>query len=243
MRTVRVLLPAFLGLALAGVLTARTARAEDQPSGIRVRGQGVITARPDVAFLGIGASVRRDSAGEAFNRAEQLIGAVTDSLKANGIAERDIQTRQFSLSPEYGRSNDNSPPPVIGWRATHTLSVKVRDFGRIGKTIDDAVAMLGNDAQIQGITFAIEDTDALASRARAEAIQNARDKAEEMAARAGVRVGKLLFLQEVSSPPPTPVPAAQAGVALRAATPAPVADISPGELTVNVIVEAIFAIE
>lgn len=245
MRALRYLAPALAALLLTAA--AQPARANDQPTGIRVRGQGVITARPDVAFLGIGASVRRDTAGAAFDQAESLVAALTDSLKANGVAERDIQTRQFTLSPEFGRSTDNNPPPITGWRAVHTLSVKLRDFSRIGRTIDDGVGALGGEAVLQGISFAIEDTDALAARARATAIANARSKAEETAAAAGVRLGAITAIQEVSSPPPTPVRSAEAPLRAPAAAPtgaqSVAAEIAPGELTVSVIVDVIFAIE
>jgi uncharacterized protein YggE len=248
MRRFLLLIPAAAALALAGGFTTGRAHAEEQPTGIRVRGQAAIAAPPDVALLGIGATARRPTAGEAFARVEELVTALTASLKANGVADRDIQTRQFSLGPEYGRSTGDAPPPILGWRATHTLTVKLRDFAAIGKTIDDAVRVLGDEAVLQGIQFAIEDTDALASRARALAIEDARQKAGEIAAGAGVRAGRLLFIQEISSPPPTPTRNAAAPQTAVAA-PAPAGgqafsvDISPGELTITVIVEAIYAIE
>lgn len=220
-----------------------TARAQQQPAGIRVTGQGVVTARPDVADLTVGATVRRESAGAAFSRSEDLVAALKERLKANGVAERDIQTRQFSLSPEYGRSTGDTPPAVIGWRAVHTLSVTLRDFGRIGATIDEAVRTLGDEALVQGISFSIEDTNALAARARAEAIADARRRAEQMASLAGVRLGQLTFLSEQFAPAPAPVRELAAGGAVARAQAQQTADISPGELTLTVSVEAIFAIE
>ena len=188
--------------------------------------------------------MRREAAGDAFNRAEELIAALTESLKADGVAERDIQTRQFNLNPEFGRSTDNSPPPVVGWRAVHLVSVKLRDFAKIGTTIDRAVRALGPDATIQGINFAIEDTNALAAQARDAAIADARQKAEALASRIGVRVGRLVFIQETSAPPPSPVRAFD-GAGIAAAVPAPsqAASISPGEQSLTVTVECVFEIE
>lgn len=241
MHQIRILAVALVALALVGASAVPPARADDQPAGIRVRGQGVVSARSDIALVSIGASVRRDTAGAAFERAETLVAALTESLKANGVSESDIQTRQFNLNPEFGRGDSNNPPPVVGWRAIHTLSVKIRDFSRIGQTVDNAVAVLGNEIQMQGISFSIENTDAVARRARAEAIQNARTNAEEIAARAGVRLGRISYIQETSAPPPSPVRQA-AEVASLAAAPAG-AQISPGELTLNVSVEVIFGIE
>jgi uncharacterized protein YggE len=240
MRGIRLLLPLLALFAVTGTVSVRAARAADQPAGIQVTGTGIVTAKPDVATLTIGASVRADTAGDAFNRAEARIAALNDFLKAAGIPDSDIQTRQFSLNAEYGRSNDTSPPPVTGWRATHLVSVKLRDFNAIGGVVDGAVKALGPDATIQGINFAIENTDALAAQARTQAIANARAKAEAMAAGTGVSLGKLIFLQEVSAPTPAP----QRDVAVAAPAPAAsfAAQISPGELTITVVVEAVWAI-
>lgn len=244
MRLIRFIAPVLTVAALAAFAAPPARAQEDQPAGLRARGQGVVSARPDVAILEIGANVRRDTAGAAFERASAAVAALTDSLRANGVEERDVQTRQFNLSPEYSRGADDSTPRVVGWRATQTVSVKLRDFSRLGRVIDDAVAALGVEATLGGISFAIEDTNALATRARADAVANARAKAEEMAALAGVRVGRLISLQEITSPAPTPV---QNDLARGGATPsfaaAPLTQISAGELNVTVIVDAIFAIE
>jgi len=240
---VRYLVPAALAaLMVAGGfgVTARPARAQEQPTGIRVTGRGTVSARPDVAFLTIGATVRRETPGAAFERAEQLIGALVMSLRANGVEERDIQDRQFSLTPEFGRAAEGQPPPVVAWRAVHLVTVKIRAFDRIGRIVGDAVAALGDEATIQGLSFGIENTEALAAQARVAAIDNARAIAEQMAARAGVRVGRVVYMQETSAPPPTPM--------VRVAAPVPVAatafeaQVSPGELSVTVTVEMIFEI-
>jgi uncharacterized protein YggE len=236
----RFLVPVLVAASVLGLAGVPAARAQEPPAHIEVRGQGTVTAKPDVAILGIGASVRRDTATDAFNHAEQLVSALTDALKADGVADKDIQTRQFSLAPEFGRSSDDSPPPVVGWRAVHTLTVKLRDFSTIGKTIDDAVTALGGEALIQGISFSIENTDALASQARQQAIQDAKAKAQELAQAAGVQLGTILAIEETSAPPPTPVAERAAAPAVTGALPA--AQISPGELTITVTVQVTFAI-
>lgn len=244
MRLSRLLAVALAAAVLPAAVQVQSARAQEQPRGIRVSGQGVVTAPPDVAFLTLGASVRRDTAGEAFTRAEELVAALTDVLKGAGVADRDIQTRQFSLTPEYGRSVDNQPAPLIGWRAVHTVAVKLRDFTTIGATIDQSVRALGAEALVQGISFGIEDTNALIARARDAAIADARSKAEALAGRLGVRVGRLVYVAETSSPPPTPTQTATDGVvAAPAFGVARSAVISTGEQSLTVSVECIFDIE
>jgi uncharacterized protein YggE len=93
---------------------------------------------------------------------------------------------------------------------------------------------------MQGISFGIEDTAPLAARARAAAMADARAKAEDLAARAGVRLGRVLSIDEVSAPAPAPQ---------RLPAPAPVAgqvsaiEVAPGEQTVTVLVRVRYAIE
>jgi uncharacterized protein YggE len=166
---------------------------------------------------------------------------VQELLRAQGIAERDIATRQLNLSPEFGRPAEGQAAPLVGWRATNILSVKIRDFARIGAIIDGAARILGNDAQISGIGFVVEDTDAIARRARDAAIADARDRAQQIAAAAGVRLVRILSITETSAPPPTPQAfAAPAPAPVAAARAAP--DVAPGEQNLTVTVEIVYEI-
>lgn len=230
-----------VAVALAG---PRAAAAQEAPTPqLNVRGQGIIAVRPDVALVTMGASVRRESAGDAFVRAQQLIAQVNEVLRANGVPESDVQTRQFSLSPEFGRAQPGEPAPIVAWRSTNILSIKIRDFSTIGAIIDQAARVLGNEAQISGIGFTLEDTDGVARRARDLAIADARRRAEQIAAAAGVRLVRILSIFETSAPqssvqraaPPPPPP----GAAAAASAPA---EVSAGELNVQVSVEIVYEI-
>lgn len=233
---------ALTALLFAGVALPRIASADETPAHLTVRGQGLVSVRPDVAVITMGANVRRETADDAFNQANTLIAMLNAALRAQGIAERDVQTRQFSLSPEYGRQNGDAPAPLIGWRAINTVSIKLRDFSTIGAVVDTGARILGNDGQISSISFTVEDTDAIARQARAAAITNARERADQIAAAAGVRLVRVLSINETSAPPPSPVAlAAPAGVALAAAAPR-AAEVSPGDQTLSVTVEIIYEI-
>jgi uncharacterized protein YggE len=229
-------------LAVAGalfVMPRSAAAQEPETPQLTVRGQGVVTARPDVAIITMGAVVRRETAQQAFNDANTLVGSLTQFLRSQGIAERDITTRQFSLSPEFTRGEGDVAPRLVAWRSSNMVSVKVRDFSTIGAVIDGAVQILGSDAQISGITFTIEDTDAVAGQAREQAMAEARAHAEQLAATAGVRLIRILSITETSAPPPRPVAAdvAPAPAAMRA-----VAEVAPGEQTITVSVEVVYEI-
>lgn len=233
---------ALAAIAVAVALPTGVSAQEPEVPRLHVRGQGSVSVRPDVANVTMGAVVRRESAGEAFDQANALIAELNQFLRAQGVPERDVTTRQFSLSPEFGRPQGDAPAPIVAWRAVNLLSIRLRDFGRIGAIIDGAARVLGNDAQISGITFTIEDTDAIATQARNQAIANARERAQQIAAAAGVRLVRILSITETSAPPPTPVarPAAPAPAGVAASQ---VAEVAPGEQNLIVTVEIVYEIQ
>ena len=230
-------------LIAALALAPRNAAAQDQPDTpqLSVRGQATVSVRPDVAVVTLGASVRRESAQAAFNQASAVVNQLQEFLRAQGVAERDITTRQLTLSPEFGRPAEGQGAPIVGWRATNILTVKIRDFSQIGAIVDGAARILGNDAQISGISFAVEDTDAIARGARALAVADARQRAEQIAAAAGVRLVRILSITENFAPPPTPQPVARVPVGV-AAAPAAAPEIAPGEQNLTVSVEIVYEI-
>jgi uncharacterized protein YggE len=232
----------WIALAVVGaffVLPHAASAQEPETPRLSVNGQGSVTVRPDVAVITMGAVVRRETAQQAFTDANTLVGSLTEFLTSQGIAERDITTRQFSLSPEFSRPEGDSAPRVVAWRGSNLISVKIRDFNTIGAVIDGAVRILGNDAQLSGITFTVEDTDAVARQARDQAVAEARTRAEQLAAAAGVRLVRILSITETSAPPPMPLPAADVAAAPVARA---VAEVAPGEQTITVTVEVVYEI-
>lgn len=227
-------------LALGSLGGMVSAQQEPQPRVVRVTGQGRIAAPPDVAILSIGATALRDRPDEAFDRVEGLIAALTERLRANGVAERDIITSDIGLTREFRtppRAADGSQPAAVfvGWRAQHFLTVRFRDFPRLGRNVSDAVATLQDAGEVRGISFSVENVDTLIEQARDAAARDARQKAERIAARLGFRLGGVVQVAETSATAPT----------ARAATPAPAfaaAPISGGDQVISVTLEVQFEI-
>jgi uncharacterized protein YggE len=231
-----------LGLSLA------RAQTPEQRTGVRVIGQGQASAPPDIAVVSLGASVLRERPDVAFERAEQLIAAAIAAMRSEGVAERDITTTQLSLFQQFRPGTQENPEPVfLGWQARHSLSVKVRDFSRLGRVVAGAVAALEDAGELQGVSFTVEDNEALIERARDAALADAREKAERAAARLGFRLGSVTYVQELSAPVPTPVraptPAPTAVPLPPGARPPTPAQISAGELVFSVTVEVHWSIE
>jgi len=206
--------------------------------GISVSGEGRVSVAPDMALLGIGVSTKEDTVAAANSAVQAAMDRLLSSLKADGIVDKDIQTSQFSISPEY--DYQFSEPRLTGYRVTHMLQVKVRDIDRAGEVIDDAVEAAGDLVQVGSISLTIDDTSALAKQARELAMADAKAKAEELARLAGVELGKPISISESSYTPSPPVyyDRAVAGGELAPAQ----TSISTGELEVVVSVQITYGI-
>ena len=151
--------------------------------GIMVSGVGTVTAKPDTAVLSLGVSTLANTAIQSRDQAASAMSKLIDSLKANGVDEKDIATTQFSLSPEYNYSG--TTPRLTGYRVTNFVSAKVRNVDHAADTLDAAVNAVGDDLQIGGLTFTVDDPSALANQARAAAMNDARSKAQQLADEGG----------------------------------------------------------
>jgi uncharacterized protein len=220
-------------------LASASSADNSEPQGLSVSGEGRASAAPDVAVLGLGVSAKAPTVGAANGRAQQAMSALLDSLKANGVQEKDIQTLSFSIYPEYDYSNNEQV--LTGYQVSHMLQVKVRDIDKAGEVIDDAVQAGGDLLQVQSISLTIDDTTALRSQARQKAVADAQAKAEELATLAGVTLGKPTYITESISTPYT-----QPYLFADRAAPATAGGetaISPGELEVVVNVQMSYTIE
>ncbi|MEE8384448.1 MAG: SIMPL domain-containing protein [Dehalococcoidia bacterium] len=210
---------------------------DDGVSGISVSGQGVAVAAPDIASLSLGVSTLADTARQARDDAAASMTDLIASLTDNGIAEEDYHTSRFSIDPEVDYRPDGEQV-LRGYRVTSVLSVTVRDLDRVGEVIDDAVDAVGDPIQVQGVTFSIESPAALQSGARAQAMADAKTKAEDLAKLAGVDLGRPITISESSAGGQPPVFFAGAEAAMDIETP-----ISPGQLEINVTVQVTYAIQ
>ena len=234
------------------------------PSGIWVSGNGKASGSPDIAVLSLGVESVEDTAAEARTNAATAMNEVTDVLTDAGIAESDIQTRHFNINPRYQSveiercdSDDGSSEGeeegttekscykvwesrLIGYSVSHQASVKIRNLANAGDIIDKAAEAAGNLVRINGISFSIEDPQALQDEARANAVEDMKRRAEMLAELSGVELGRLVYLTEGASyVPPQPVYArAEAAFAASDAS----TSISPGELDVSVRVQGVFLI-
>ncbi|MBF6600412.1 MAG: SIMPL domain-containing protein [Dehalococcoidia bacterium] len=210
----------------------------EQARGITVSGEGKVQGKPDIAQLALGVSVLRATVAAARDQAAASLTAIDNAMKADGIADRDIQTSDLTISPEYNYSDGKQT--LTGFRVTNTATVKVRDINTTSKVVDDAVNAGGDDTQIQGITFTIDKPGDLQRQAREAAVADAKAKAQTLASASGVGLGSAIAISEGGGVQPIVYDKAAFAAAPGATTAA--TPIQPGELDVTVNVSITWAI-
>jgi uncharacterized protein YggE len=190
-----------MGFALA-LLTPGWAAAQEQQHIITMSGHGETHGQPDIAMLSAGVSVDAPTAAAALADANKDMQAILAALKKLGVADKDIQTRNFSVQPQYANGNGQAPH-VTGYQVSNQVEVRLAEIGRLGPALDALVAAGAN--QTNGVNFSIHDPAALLAQARAQAVADARAKAETFAKAAGVALGSILSIAENGNGGPRPM--------------------------------------
>ena len=221
------LLTALLALAILSWPSVPAVAADTAKRTITVTGQGSVTAAPDIAVVTLGVLTQARTAREALSRNTSAMQELMKTLTDQGIAEKDLQTSNFSVQPRYvypkrQSSGEQKPPRIVGYTVSNQLTGIVRDLDRLGETLDAAVSTGSN--QIQGLQFSIEKPAPLRDQARKLAVERALAKAKLLTEAAGVVLGQILTINESGgSRPPVPVARARAFAAEAASAPVPVA--------------------
>jgi len=204
---------------------------------VTVIGYGEMRAAPDMASLNAGVISLGDTAAKALKKNTAEMQTVFEALKKLGIADKDIQTSNFSVSPRYGQyGNSDVPPKIIGYQVSNSVTINLRDLTQLGAVLDSFVSAGANN--LGGVQFSFSDPSALKNRARMAAIKDAEARAKLYAETAGASLGSVLIIQENAAPRPVPVMARMASFAKDSSVP-----IAAGEGTIAVNVTVTFALE
>ena len=236
---------AVIGALMLGALSWSAPSAAQQASitqtiaGTRldVSATGEVTRVPDIAVVSAGVVTRAANARAAMQQAAARMARVRSALKAAGIEDRDIQTSNISLNPEY-RYDNNQPPRLTGYSASNTVNVRFRDIENTGKVIDALVAEGAN--QINGPTLTLDKPEAALDEARAKAVAAGRARAELYARSMGLHVVRVVAISETggSYPVPPPMPVMMQARAESADT-----KIDPGEQKLQVNLSMTFELQ
>ena len=236
------------------------------PSGIWVTGNGKASGAPDIAVVSMGVESVEETAAAARANAARAMQSVMNALTRRGIADADIQTRHFNISPRYQsveieRCDDDNgegsegeqagttektcytiwESRLTGYSVSNQAAVKIRNLDDVGTIIDKVTEAAGSLVRINGISFNIEDPQPLRDEARADAVADMKRKATMLAELSGVKLGRLVYLNEGAaySPPQPLYGRAEAAFAMADSFET---SISPGELDISVTVQGVFLI-
>jgi uncharacterized protein len=198
---------------------------------------GEVSRVPDVAIISAGVVSRAANASAALQDSAARMQRVGAALRRAGVADRDIQTSNVSLNPEY-RYPENQSPQLVGYTASNTVTVRFRDIRTSGKILDALVAEGAN--QINGPNLTVDQPEAALDEARSKAIAIGRARAALYARSLGMRVVRIVSINETGgSYPQPPVPMMMEA---RAAS-LPSSKIEPGEQKLQVSVAMTFELQ
>ncbi|MDE2182178.1 MAG: SIMPL domain-containing protein [Alphaproteobacteria bacterium] len=199
-----------LPAAVAALAVAGAAFAADAPPTITVTGQGTVQAAPDEANFSTGVVSQAPTAAAALAANSRAMRAVFDTLHRVGIADKDIQTSDFAVSPQYQTCKPGvaCAQRIVGYQVSNNVAVTVEDLTKAGGVLDALVASGSN--QVGGIGFSIHDPKPLLAKARAEAVADAVDRATTIARAAGVALGAIQSIKEGGLAEPRPLYAMKA---------------------------------
>lgn len=209
------------------------------PRTITVVGEGKVSLEPDIAIINVGAEARAKTVSEAKAEVDNQMAEITSELQREGVAEKDIQTSSYYI--HYMRE----PMPNVGEGSaleiqeensvSNMVRVTVRQVGKAGEVLDAVVQAGAN--QVYGVTFTVSDESTWKSQARAEAMKDARSRAQELASLADVGLGEVISVSEVigglSIPGSIGAEGPKGGVG----------GTSPGELELSYLIQLTFAVQ
>ena len=254
MKTRSLALRSLLGAALLAPALAVPSQAQQAApaaparpfDGIVVQGVGEVRARPNIARLTLGVQTQDKDAQRAAQANATRTTALIAALRGAGVAEADIQTAGFSISPQYDyrpRPVDGAPEPaqpqqpiLTGYQVNNEVRVVVRQLANASRVLDAAIRAGANTAG--GVAFDLDDRSASRDEALRRAVADATRKSSVLARAAGIQRINLASIVEGSADSPRPfADFARAEVATtQASTP-----VAPGEIVVSATVTAYYS--
>ena len=215
---------------ISGVALALPASAADSRY-ITVSATGSASVVPDAVRINATVSVLGSTSKGALASAATTSAAVRKALTTNKVATKDIATQSVTVNPEYSYPASGTPT-LSGYRATQSFDITIRAATTAGAVVDAIVEAGADNLQVNGVSPFVLDDNKATDSARTAAVNKARAKAASYAKLLGVKLGKVIYLDESSSPSVYPVYT----TAAKADSTATVVDLGEQKITVSVTV-------
>ncbi|HEU0050613.1 MAG TPA: SIMPL domain-containing protein, partial [Patescibacteria group bacterium] len=167
------------------------------------------------------------------------VNAIIKAVKALGVSDADVQTSNYSINPKFDWNNGKQT--LLGYSVTQTVTVKIRDLSKVGEILAKAGELGAN--QVNGVNFSIDDPSKIQQEARKKAIDDAREKADELASSLGLHVVRVVNFSEMGNNPIPIMPYAKSVALGMGGGAAPAPDIQSGSLDVTSNVSITFEIQ
>ncbi|HEV7550843.1 MAG TPA: SIMPL domain-containing protein [Candidatus Angelobacter sp.] len=232
-------------VALAGISLAQVSStpAAIQLNTVYAGADGKFEAAPDTVVVRMDIASQQDTSRAAYDHVALAVDHVRQVLKTNGIDLKAAQFGTYQMQPMYDWKDPKHK--VIGYRVTSDVTLKLRDFTKIGALTEQLANV--EDTQNQSVNYTLEDIEQAKAKASEDALKKARNQAGAVATAGGRTLGELLYASvDVNQTNIVPMMYAQAGMARGAApmaTPPPMADFTPQTVTINAHVNALFALK
>jgi len=215
---------------ISGVGLARPANAADSRY-ITVSATGTATVVPDAVRINATVSVLGTTSKGALSSAGTTSTAVRSALAANKVATKDVATQSITVYPEYSYPASGTPT-LSGYRATQSFDITIRNATTAGAVVDAIVEAGGDNLQVNGVSPFVLDSDKATETARTAAVKKAKAKAASYAKLLGVKLGRVIYLDESSTPTAYPIYTSTA----KADSAATVVDLGEQKVSVSVVV-------
>ena len=194
---------------LASTIGTEFAQAATPTRYISVSSTGTVKVTPDAVRLNASVSAIAKVSKEALTNANIAADKFRTSILANGIDKKNLASTTLTVYPEYNYTQETGNV-LIGYRASQSFEVIIRNAAKAGEIVDAVVASAGDALYINGVTPFVYDNSKATEAARVSAVKNAKAKATSYAKLLGVKIGKIIYLQESSAPSPYPISMVQA---------------------------------
>src|SRR6266404_5212638 len=228
-------------LVLSALSIAQSPTLNPVPNTVFVGADGKFETAPDTALIQFNISAQADSAKYAYDQAAKQAEATRQVLRANGIDPKSAEIGFFSLNPQYDWKNPKHR--VIGYQVTTSVSLKLKDFSKIGPVTQQLAE--ASVSESQSLSYTLDLPDEAKSKAVADAYRRARASAQSLAAASGRTLGELSYASvdtfeniRVMAPMQRRGP-----MAMAAQSPAPTEEFSPQNVTVTAHVNAMFVLK
>ena len=241
-------------IVLAALCFSTSAFAANELSPVRsVTASGMSERKiaPDEAHVQVNFGATNVKLETAKAEHDKKLRDVMDIAQKAGIDKAQMKTLNSSTQPHY--TWENSKQNFKGYRVQTMLDITVKKIDAVGGLIEklSTAGLETGGTQEWGnllnVSYAISEPDTIRDEMLADAIKNARKKAENMAAAAGASIGAVIQINEGGAPQfnfPQPMLMARGGVMAMAADAAKMESAPPvGEQAVNANVTVIYELK